>query len=837
MVSYILYIPVPVCTGTVDNALKMDTVRIVRYRKFVFKKVVEFERFERDLNRFRRRCDTILFAGRHIFEVAERQRRRHLLKIIYIPGTWTSITMSMDMAAAAAAAASAGSDGDGDGAGGSQKAQQRLRIACLIPSATDICVALGLVMGDNADNDDDADDTAIIVGITHECKRDRAVVAASSCSSNSSSSRSSSRTVRILTADGVNAATSTQAEIHAAVQKQSDDVAAALEGAMFCSAIPSLYPILPHEFAAAKPNLVLTQDLCNVCAPSSESVKALLKNTAAEGNTSSSGDDGGSGVEILSLTPESLQDVIETFSLVANACGVPDKGRAMVQTFCANLDLLERAVMENTPSSAPSPAAAANSEARSAAGLPRMLLLEWLDPPFDAGHWMVDMMEHAHVTNAFSTLQRKSKQRTWDEVAASDPDCVLISCCGFDLERNHRDAVAAGEALRRAFPRAVAAHKVYACDGDTYFANPGPNLLLGTAIMALAAYEDCPAVTAAIRALSFVPRDFVAFQKVDLLGQQQQQQGIANAAALSATDGAKDEIGPDIEDFDAIHRAACDAGKMAYKDPATGYSVFTELAHKARQKCCGSGCRHCPYAHENVKDKTAKIQQPAFLYKATSDPDNLFDVSHGNIRVLFVSGGKDSFMAIRALVREATTTTSKFGLVLITTFDATSRVIAHQDILIDIVVQQATHLDISLVGVPMHRGSSEGYVERVQRGLEVIEKQAGCKVKALVFGDLHLEHIKSWRDDQLGPMGYDLLYPLFNVPFAKLEEDLEASHVPCQVTSSTVDSVKVGEVYDANFRRRLAEHAPGVDLFGENGEFHTEAQVWKVDRSVALGLL
>jgi diphthamide synthase (EF-2-diphthine--ammonia ligase) len=176
------------------------------------------------------------------------------------------------------------------------------------------------------------------------------------------------------------------------------------------------------------------------------------------------------------------------------------------------------------------------------------------------------------------------------------------------------------------------------------------------------------------------------------------------------------------------------------------------------------------------------------------------------------------------------------GLILLTTFDATSRIIAHQDISIDTVIRQARHLDITLIGVPMHRGSSESYVQRIQRGIAVVDKYAKGNISSLVFGDLHLEHIKGWRDEHLGPLGYEMAYPLFNVPYATLLQDLEASRVPCVVTSSMVPTVQAGEVYDSNFRRRLTEESPDVDVFGENGEFHSEAQVWEVDRSVALGL-
>lgn len=312
----------------------------------------------------------------------------------------------------------------------------------------------------------------------------------------------------------------------------------------------------------------------------------------------------------------------------------------------------------------------------------------------------------------------------------------------------------------------------------------------------------------------------------------------------------------DIEDsvlsssFDALHAAACRAGKMTYQDPVTGYSVFTELAHQTRGSCCGSGCRHCPFiVYENVVKSSQQLQQPSFLYRANDDTTTLFNVSSNSnkeIRVLFFSSGKDSFLTVRALARQArdnSNNTNNFGLVLLTTFDAASRIIAHQDVSIDLVVQQAKHLNISLVGIPMHRGSSEGYVQRIQRGLALIEQEYDCcsggcghqqsRIAALVFGDLHLEHIRKWRQEELGPLGYEMMYPLFRVPYETLLQDLKASQVPCQVSSSNIPHVvAVGELYNADKLRQASD----VDLFGEEGEFHTVAKVWLVDRSVALGL-
>lgn len=757
-----------------------------------------------------------------------------------------------------------------------------LRIACLIPSATAICLALGL--------------RDSIVGITHECH----LSAANNVQTTLEDGPSTTTTfVQILTADGVNAATSSQGEIHAAVQRQSllattstpqnggcwDDNNNQNTTSSNTTFIPSLYPILAGPLAAARPNLVLTQDLCNVCAPTSSSVRAILApNEESMEEDGTPNNNNNNAIRIVSLTPQSLSDVMDTFRIVANACRVPDRGKAMVATFAENLHLLQQTATATAAAAGSSSMGGGDAAISTRPPPPRVLLLEWLDPPFDAGHWMIDMMHAVGVVNAMEhgppssggttiletpngdqeedlaapPLPRKSQARTWDQVAASQPDVVLIACCGFDLDRNVRDALGMRDRLATAFlPHAA---RVVACDGDTYFANPGPNLLLGATIMALAAYADQPHVVDAIRSLPFVPNDFVPFVELPLgdapislpdnpnkqLSSVSKPMAI-DGGSMSGNASGEEEAVLDIEDFDAVHRRACAAEQQSYVDPQSGYHVFTELAHLARRKCCGSGCRHCPYAHENVAghQKTTKIQQPAFLYTATDcgddddkDESSLFASRRGNCHVLFASGGKDSFLAIRAMVRLARTRKkdSLFGMILLTTFDATSRIIAHQDISIDIIAQQAQHLNISLVGVPMHRGSSESYVQRIQRGLDVVEKHTGSKVKALVFGDLHLEHIKGWRDEQLGPLGYELKYPLFGAPFSTLEEDLEASQVPCEVTSSTCDSVRIGDRYNAEFRQKLTVQAPSVDLFGEKGEFHTVSQVWKVTRCVALGL-
>ena len=163
---------------------------------------------------------------------------------------------------------------------------QSLRIACLLPSATDICLALGL-----------AD---YIVGVTHECKVEAVELARTN----------KEDTILVLTKDGLNV--TEQGDIHKAVAKQQKRNACSIEQ----NSLPeSLYPILETAYFKAAPNVILTQDLCSVCAPSTEDVKRIIK--------SDEGDD--TNVTIVTLKPTCLKEVADTFVTVANACRVPEK--------------------------------------------------------------------------------------------------------------------------------------------------------------------------------------------------------------------------------------------------------------------------------------------------------------------------------------------------------------------------------------------------------------------------------------------------------------------------------------------------------------------------------
>ena len=663
---------------------------------------------------------------------------------------------------------------------------RQIRIVCLEPSATAICLALGL--------------EKFLVGVTHECHEiltDHDQELVSKC--------------HIVTKNGLKAGAS-QGEIHQAVQDTASAASCRRQNdtELHLDDIPTLYPILEDEWKKANPTVVFTQDLCSVCAPTTLEVRSLLLKTA---NTSDGQDSWKSEVTIVSLQPSTLQEVAETFVTVARACGVVERGIALKEEFLRGLSLIKTTI-QTTFSQVPDT-------------LPNVFILEWLDPPFDSGHWTYQMLDFAGVIPAMPKKDPKSKQISWEDIFKADPDVVLIGCCGFDLERNIQDAIGCRSKLSKL--RAAREGRIFACNGNIYIAQPGPALLTGTTIIAQCAYQHQPKILEALSKLNFAKHMGDGWQKVDIMGH-----------TTASTVDIEDLMAVEEHGFDKIHREACDAGKHTYIDPATGYQVFTEVAHKKRGKCCGSGCRHCPYSHENVKDKASKISQPAWLNEPKGS-DGIFHIcGHDKIKVLFFSGGKDSFLTIRALA-QSYKKDSTFGLVLLTTFDATSRIIAHQEVHIDQVIKQAQHLNISLVGVPLRRGSGETYVDRVKKGLDVIQSKLsgsinGGKISSLVFGDLHLDHVKTWRDSELSTMGYELEYPLWKVPYSRLIQDLEESQVPCIISASTIDRVQVGERFSRQFHQDLLTSTEKIDGFGENGEFHSIAQVWQVPRQLALGI-
>lgn len=211
-----------------------------------------------------------------------------------------------------------------------------LRIACLEPSATAICLELGL--GDS------------IVGVTHECGPILDYYFG----------ETTSNRPLVLTKCGLNV--TSQADIHLAIQKTVATASCPIRTTTpLEDSIPSTYPLINERLQAANPTVIFTQDLCDVCAPTTADVKRCLWN-----------DSPNQEISIVSLQPTDLHQVTDTFVTIADACGIPERGQTMRDDFLKRLKAIRHAVEISRSKNEP---------------VPTLFILEWLDPVFDSGHW------------------------------------------------------------------------------------------------------------------------------------------------------------------------------------------------------------------------------------------------------------------------------------------------------------------------------------------------------------------------------------------------------------------------------------------------------------------
>ncbi|HLI56115.1 MAG TPA: cobalamin-binding protein [Actinomycetota bacterium] len=206
---------------------------------------------------------------------------------------------------------------------------------------------------------------------------------------------------------------------------------------------------LDHEaIRELRPDVVITQDLCAVCAVPSGHVQAAL-------------DLLGSPAQVVSLDPSSLGEVLDCVLRVGRVSGHDRQAQAYVRELQARLDRVRAAV----------------------AGLdrPRVFALEWGDPPFNGGHWVPEMIELAGGECVLGAPGTPSVRLTWEAVAAAAPDAVVFMPCGYQLDA----AVAEGAALMD-HPGLAGAARFYAADSSAYFSRPGPRLVDGVELLAAA---------------------------------------------------------------------------------------------------------------------------------------------------------------------------------------------------------------------------------------------------------------------------------------------------------------------------------------------------------------
>ncbi len=188
--------------------------------------------------------------------------------------------------------------------------------------------------------------------------------------------------------------------------------------------------------------------------------------------------------------------------------------------------------------------------------------------------------------------------------------------------------------------------------------------------------------------------------------------------------------------------------------------------------------------------------------------------------LLFWSGGKDSFLALCYLrddgIRDP---------LLLTTFDDESGRVPHQNIPVENIQQQAIDLELTLFTVPLsYPASNAQYLNALKKSLKDIPFEIEC----IVFGDLHLQDIRAWRETELGEkMGFQLKFPIWNKHYDELFSRLEQENVEIRITSVQPEYrewIKPGQLFDRKFADSLPSH---IDPMGEKGEFHTEVIIPK----------
>jgi iron complex transport system substrate-binding protein len=220
----------------------------------------------------------------------------------------------------------------------------------------------------------------------------------------------------------------------------------------------SLYRIDTPLLETLAPDLILTQSLCEVCAPSGNEVTEALLSL-------------GRRPRVLYMTPSSLAGVWENIRELGDATGTSDRAAAVIAGFEARLDALRK-------------------RTASLAHRPRVFCMEWLDPIFNAGHWMPEMVEIAGGRYDPAEAGGDSVRMEWDAVRAGEPEVLVLAPCGYNT------AQAAEQAdLVRCRPGwsdlpAVRRGAVFAVDASAYFACPGPRLVDGTELLAHLIHPD-----------------------------------------------------------------------------------------------------------------------------------------------------------------------------------------------------------------------------------------------------------------------------------------------------------------------------------------------------------
>ncbi|MEW5914956.1 MAG: cobalamin-binding protein [Gemmatimonadota bacterium] len=220
----------------------------------------------------------------------------------------------------------------------------------------------------------------------------------------------------------------------------------------------SLYTLDLATLQELQPDVIITQALCDVCAVAEAEVHAAacaLPNAA----------------RVVNLAPSTVWEVFDCVRHVAHVAGVPERGDRVVHSLTRRVDIVM-------------------SRSLDVRRRPRVAFLEWLDPPFSCGHWTPELVDLAGGEEVLASERAPSRALSWGEFVASQPEVIVIACCGFDVERTVTDLHLLDVVAGWHDMPAVRDARVYVIDGAQYFSRPGPRLVDSLEILANALHPD-----------------------------------------------------------------------------------------------------------------------------------------------------------------------------------------------------------------------------------------------------------------------------------------------------------------------------------------------------------
>lgn len=283
-----------------------------------------------------------------------------------------------------------------------------MRICSLLPGATEVIAGLGL--------------TDKLVGISHECDYPPEI-----------------RTKPIMIQPTIRPDRASSYEIDRHVR-------AALANNQ------RLYTLDEALFTRMQPDLIITQDLCHVCAITPDQLQRAIMELPAQ-------------PALLTLNPTGLDQVLTDIERIGAATGTEREARTLAASLRARLQSVSAHVTQTKER-------------------PKVACLEWLDPLYTAGHWVPEMVALAGGVDALGEAGKPSKQVAWSRLLAAEPDLVVLMPCGFSIERTLQEIGRLTSHPDWHRLPAVRNHRVYAVDAASYFNRPGPRLVEGVKILA-----------------------------------------------------------------------------------------------------------------------------------------------------------------------------------------------------------------------------------------------------------------------------------------------------------------------------------------------------------------